>query len=125
MIVKNIYVDKLTTSIDSVVRSLIANNISYTLIKNENYLELHFDNYIFNIYFNKVIVNNTDDNLLISAAFKTIEKEMKFEHPKFVDSSKQKKERLGFKKYTKKQMKHDRNKYSPKYLNCNKKVYKV
>ena len=125
MIVKNIYVDKLTTSIDSVVRSLIANNISYTLIKNENYLELHFDNYIFNIYFNKVIVNNTDDNLLISAASKTIEKEMKFEHPKFVDSSKQKKERLGFKKYTKKQMKHDRNKYSPKNLNCNKKVYKV
>ena len=50
MIVKNIYVDRLTTSIDSVIRALIANNISYTLIKNENYLELHFDNYIFNCY---------------------------------------------------------------------------
>ena len=110
MIVKNIYVDRLTTSIDSVIRALIANNISYTLIKNENYLELHFDNYIFNIYFNKVVVNNMDDNLLISAASKTIEKEMNFVMPKFVDSSKQKKERSGYQRYTKKQMKYDRNK---------------
>ena len=34
-----------------------------------------------------------------------------------LDSSKQKKERSGYQRYTKKQMKYDRNKYSTKNLN--------
>ena len=49
MIVKNIECQN-AEFIEMIIKELTENNINYLLIGNEGYMELHFDNYIYNFF---------------------------------------------------------------------------
>lgn len=50
MNVKNYYVSNLNVIIDMYVKGLSLNNIDYLVIKNNNYIEIHFLNNIYRFY---------------------------------------------------------------------------
>ena len=58
MIIKNFYIGNNANIIDQFIKNLIKNNISYVLIKNQNYVEIHFLDNIYRLYFN--CYNNID-----------------------------------------------------------------
>ena len=61
MIVKNIECQN-AEFIEMIIKQLTENNINYLLIKNESYIELHFDNYIYK-FFCLVCIENIDETL--------------------------------------------------------------
>lgn len=89
MVVKNIECFN-TGFVDEIVKQLTENNINYLLIKNEGYVELHFDNYIYNFFF---LECKYKDSNLLSFVDTSI----------FLTKSKQKSKKIqpGLKKYNK------------------------
>lgn len=123
MKIKKYYIGNNVNIIDQFIKELIKNNISYVLITDKEYVEIHFLENIYRFYSNPEI-NITN----ISITFENIDplsilfKELAFNNltKKFCDSEKvdfkYKKERPGFKKYTKKDIRRDSksNKINPK-----------
>ena len=118
MIVKNVYIENIDYFLEDIIRRLITNNISYVLIKEELYIELHFDKYIYKFYsnmyfdFNAAFVNKDS---IYKDMFNIIEINISNEQTKYADSlityKKVPKERPGFKRYTKKDIKRDKYNY--------------
>ena len=113
MVICNYYIGNKYNIIDIFVIELIKNNISYVLINNQNYIEIHFLDNIYRLYF------NCYNNIKFKSGDPFSELFNKLSHNNtnqcFLDSENKSfnhgKERPGFKKYTKKMYKHDKNKY--------------
>lgn len=113
MVISNYYVGNKYNIIDIFIIELIKNNISYVLINNQNYVEIHFLDNIYRLYFN--CYNNIDfEN---GDPFSGLFNKLSYNNANqwFSDSKKisfnHGKKRPGFKKYTKKMYKQDKNKY--------------
>lgn len=74
MIIKNFYIENSSDFINSLCVYLSKNNINYLVIKNDLFMEVHFDNYIYNIYSNYSYTSKTYNNSVFSN-FNPIEKE--------------------------------------------------
>lgn len=60
MIIKKIYLEKDNADlIEYVLRMLCEKNISYVLINNKNHAELHFDKFVYKIYFHNKDINSS------------------------------------------------------------------
>lgn len=89
--------------VDLLIKELINNNISYVLITNENYVEIHFLDNIYRLYcFENIIFENIDP---FSELFKKLS--CNNTNKRFTDSVKIPIERPGFKRYTKKEVRKD------------------
>lgn len=113
MVISNYYVGNKYNIIDIFIIELIKNNISYVLINNQNYVEIHFLDNIYRLYFN--CYNNIDfEN---GDPFSGLFNKLSYNNANqwFSDSKKisfnHGKKHPGFKKYTKKMYKQDKNKY--------------
>ena len=112
MIIKNFYIGNNVNIIDHFIKKLIKNNISYVLITNKDYVEIHFLENIYRFY-SKIVVSSE----VIVDPFSILYEKLAFNNitKEFLDSEKisleYKKERTGFKRYTKNMYKHDKNKY--------------
>ena len=95
MIVKNIECQN-AEFIEMIIKQLTENNINYLLIKNESYIELHFDNYIYK-FFCLVCSENIDETPLYIGALSNLSK----------GYQKEKKMQPGYRKYNKGLIKND------------------
>lgn len=124
MEVRNVYIENidLTSAVKEIIGLLIRNNISYVLIEESDYIELHFLDFIYRFSFSKGsnLPNNHYANIMQLNELELLNiscKEIAASKNKnsFEDiataSYKRKKERPGFKRYTKKDMKREKNKY--------------
>lgn len=108
MKIKNYYIGNNVNIIDQFIKELIKNNISYALITDKDYVEIHFLENIYRFY-SKIIVSSK----VIVDPFSSLYDELAFNniYKNFYDSEiidlKYKKERPGFKKYTKKDIRRD------------------
>lgn len=100
------------TFINEFINEIIKNNISYVLLKGENYLELHFLDNIYRFYFVDKIQKTFYDingdlfnDLFESITANNVDKI--FTDDKKINISYNRKERPGFKKYTKKDIRRD------------------
>lgn len=124
MKVRNVYIENinLISVTEEIVGLLIRNNISHVLIKESDYIELHFLDFIYRFSFSKeaslpnkhyASIMQLSELELLNISCKEIA-DYKNKNS-FVDIStpsyKRKKERPGFKRYTKKDMKREKNKY--------------
>lgn len=102
------YIGNNVNVIDQFIKELIKNNISYVLITDKDYVEIHFLENIYRLY-SKIVVSSK----VIVDPFSSLYEELAFNNitKNFYDSEiigfKYKKERLGFKKYTKKDIRRD------------------
>ena len=106
MIVRNLYIDNPSFLADFLIRTIIGQGDNYVLIKNEDSLELHFNNHIYRIY----SIKNNIEIVPKEAALDILNLKYSDEDMNLVNISK-KQIRPGFKKYTKKMMKADKYKY--------------
>lgn len=113
MIIKNFYIGNNANIIDQFIKNLIKNNISYVLIKNQNYVEIHFLDNIYRLYFNCYNIIMFENNNLFSELSNELSYNSNNESFYNLDdmSYNQQKERPGYKKYTKKMYKYDKYKY--------------
>ena len=113
MIIKNFYIGNNANIIDQFIKNLIKNNISYVLIKNQNYVEIHFLDNIYRLYFNCYNIIMFENNNLFSELSNELSYNSNNESFYNLDdmSYNQQNERPGYKKYTKKMYKYDKYKY--------------
>ena len=107
MIVKNIFIQNSFIFIEELIKELINNNINYLLIKNDNYFEIHFDKYIYNLYYEE----RKNIKPLIHEDDSFINSNLLFEYDREYIKGSIKKTRPGFKKNTKKDIKNLNRKY--------------
>lgn len=120
MVIKEVQILDKSNFLTSLLRELCAHNISYVLIDDENYHELHFDNYIYRFY--EVSFGKTEENFIKSHL--QLFEESSFENCVFTDEDAllkpektKKKGKSGNKRYTKKDMMRDRNNYKTSKAN--------
>lgn len=127
MKVTNILTDSYDIFVDFLLNKMTINNINYLAINYEQYVELHVSNNIYRIYDKKHIdLNKTYIYLTIMDLIPYNNKSSKdLFDLNFIDnqisSTNLKKEKTGYKKYTKKMIKNDSKKYSIKYNNKSRK----
>ncbi len=121
MKITNILTDLDDIFIDFLLNKMTINNINYLMINYEEYVELHVSNNIYRIYDKKHIdLNKSYIYLTIMDLIPYFNKYSKdLTHLNFIDnqisSINLKKEKPGYKKYTKRMIKNDSKKYSIKY----------
>lgn len=120
MIIKEVQILEKNNFLSSLLRELCTQNISYVLIDDENYLELHFNNYIYRFY--EVHFENIEKDFVKSHL--QLFEESSFENCVFTDEDAllkpektKKKGKSGNKRYTKKDMIRDRNNYKTSKAN--------
>lgn len=110
MIIKRLLCNNINELIEELVRTLIDKNISYVVINDGVYAEIHFDNYIYQFYdftMLRTMVNEID----LKGIIKTVGLNALVSCQQF-DS----KEKTGYKRYTKKDIKRGNIKI-PNYYN--------
>ena len=121
MKVINILTDSYDVFIDFLLKKLSINNINYLAIDYDKYTELHLSDNIYRIYDKKHIdLNKTYIYLTImNLVPDNIKSSKNLFNSKFVDvqsnSINFKREKTGYKKYTKTMIKNDSKKYSSRY----------
>ena len=121
MKVINILTDSYDVFIDFLLKKLSINNINYLAIDYDKYTELHLSDNIYRIYDKKHIdLNKTYIYLTImNLVPDNIKSSKNLFNSKFVDvqsnSINLKKDKTGYKKYTKTMIKNDSKKYSSRY----------
>ena len=125
MIIKDINILEKSNFITALLGELCRQNISYVLIEdslddNKKYLELHFDKYIYR--FHEISYSEIEKSF-IQSPFQMLS-EVSFSENVFVDDSvalelekTKKKGKSGNKRYTKKDMRNDRNNYKTSRAN--------
>lgn len=99
MIIKRFMCDNIDELIEVVLRTLIDKNINYVVINNGLFVEIHFDKYIYQIYDFRIIRELISKSNLIGF----LETEG-FNELSFYEET-TKKEKTGYKRYTKKDIK--------------------
>ena len=99
MIIKRFMCDNIDELIEVVLRTLIDKNINYVVINNGLFVEIHFDKYIYQIYDFRIIRELISKSGLID--FMKIEGLCELDFSEHFD----KKEKTGYKRYTKKDIK--------------------
>lgn len=121
MKVINILTDSYDVFIDFLLKKMPINNINYLAIDYDKYTELHLSDNIYRIYDKKHIdLNKTYIYLTImNLVPDNIKSSKNLFNSKFVDAQSNsinlKKDKTGYKKYTKTMIKKDSKKYSSKY----------
>ncbi len=121
MKVINILTDSYDVFIDFLLKKMSINNINYLAIDYDKYTELHLSDNIYRIYDKKHIdLNKTYIYLTImNLVPDNIKSSKNLFNSKFVDAQSNsinfKREKTGYKKYTKTMIKKDSKKYSSKY----------
>lgn len=93
MIIRYISTINIEDALDVVLRDLIRKNISYVVIKNPLDLEIHFDKYIYHIVPFEINMELLKFSSMLN------------EQNNIVDKEFNKKEKTGYKRYTKKDIK--------------------
>lgn len=121
MKVINILTDSYDVFIDFLLKKMSINNINYLAINYDKYTELHLSDNIYRIYDKKHIdLNKTYIYLTImNLVPDNIKSSKNLFNSKFVDAKSNsinlKKDKTGYKKYTKTMIKNDSKKYSSRY----------
>lgn len=99
MIIKRLICYDVDQVLDIIIKELINKNISYVIINNGLYFEIHFNDYIYQIYNIKIITNIIKNSNLNNIIDTPILKEIQ------ITEEKTNKMKSGYKRYTKKDIK--------------------
>lgn len=102
MTIKRFMCDNIDELLDTLLRTLIDKNISYVVINNGLFVEIHFDEYIYQLYDFRIIRKLISKNDLIDF-IKTVG--LNELEPCDIYDIYNKKEKTGYKRYTKKDIK--------------------